>query len=140
MLDIKNLFLKAYKEKSPELGILSEIKSRIQLYNTSKEAVKTPYNEVVEVNILKKLKAEHEETLSFMKSDDENRGAEIIAIRFLENNLPAEASEEEIEEYAKTIVTPGDKKGMGNYIKAIKAQFPSTNGALISQIVKRLIE
>lgn len=69
MIDISNIFKEAYKTKSPELGIISEIKSKILNYNKSEEGIKNPINDEIEIRILKNLKKEHEETLSFLKSD-----------------------------------------------------------------------
>lgn len=139
MIDISNIFKEVYKTKSPELGIILEIKSKILNYNKSEEGIKNPINDEIEIRILKNLKKEHEETLSFLKSDSKEADDERVAISFLDKYLPAEASVEEVTAEAQKIVVKGNKKEMGNYIKILKSTFPATNGKLIADVVKSLL-
>lgn len=80
------------------------------------------------------------ETLSFIEDKESDKAKEEnFFIETLEKFLPAEATPEEIRKEAEKIVTPGDKKGMGMYIKTLKSKFPTSDGKLISDIVKELI-
>lgn len=137
MLNIDKLVMDAYKAKLPEMPVLKEIKSRIQQYKGSKEALTQPYSDAVEIKIINKIKKEHEETRSFL-TDAAAVKDEDFVIGYLESLLPKEATAEEIEEYAKTLVKPGDKSGM-RFIKDITAHFPGSDGKLIKDIVVKII-
>lgn len=138
---INGLIMQAMKDKAPEYEVnaLKEIKAKFLNYSKSSEGVKNPLDDTLEVVLIQKLVKEHQEALSFLSSDSAEAENEKKTIELLEKYLPAEATPEEISEFAKTIVEPGNKKGMGGYIKEIKAKYPTADGKTISEIVKTLI-
>ena len=139
MINVDDLILSAMKDKAPELGVYKEIKAKFLVYSKSPEGVKNPINDEISLQLINKVKREHEETLSFLKEGSEDYEKEKFVISVLQNLLPKEATPEEIKEEAKGIVISGDKKGMGMYVKLLKSKFPTASGKLISDIVKELI-
>lgn len=139
MINIDELIKKAMKEKLPELEVYKEIKAKFLTYTKSPEGVKNPINDEISLQIINKVKKEHEETKSFMKEDNPSYSEEEFAIKTLNSLLPKEATPEEIKEAANGIVIAGDKKCMGMYIKTLKSKFPTADGKVISDIVKELI-
>ena len=138
MLDLQKLFNEAYKTKAPELNIICEIKARVQTYSGSKEALAKPYSDEVELQIINKIKKEHEESMSFYKEGTDGYNAEKFAIEYLSQFLPKPVTDEEVKAFALTLVKPGDKSGM-RQIGVIKKQFPTFDGTRISEIVKDII-
>lgn len=142
-MNINKLVIEAMQSKSQALPVLKEIKARFLVYEKSPEGVKNPLDEAIQLDLIKKLKKEHEESLSFLNDNNdihgEKRKEETFFIDTFNSFLPQEASKEEIASYAMAIVTPGDKKGMGGYIKEVKAKFPSNDGKVIADIVKSII-
>lgn len=139
MINVDDLILSAMKDKAPELEVYKEIKAKFLVYSKSPEGVKNPINDEISLQLINKVKREHEETLSFLKEGSEDYEKEKFVISVLQNLLPKEATPEEIKEEAKGIVISGDKKGMGMYVKLLKSKFPTASGKLISDIVKELI-
>lgn len=139
MINVDDLILSAMKDKAPELEVYKEIKAKFLVYSKSPEGVKNPINDEISLQLINKVKKEHEETLSFLKEGSEDYEKEKFVISVLQGLLPKEATPEEIKEEAKGIVISGDKKGMGMYVKLLKSKFPTASGKLISDIVKELI-
>lgn len=139
MINVDDLILSAMKDKAPELEVYKEIKAKFLVYSKSPEGVKNPINDEISLQLINKVKKEHEETLSFLKEGSEDYEKEKFVISVLQGLLPKEATPEEIREEAKGIVISGDKKGMGMYVKLLKSKFPTASGKLISDIVKELI-
>ena len=139
MINVDDLILSAMKDKAPELEVYKEIKTKFLVYSKSPEGVKNPINDEISLQLINKVKREHEETLSFLKEGSEDYEKEKFVISVLQNLLPKEATPEEIKEEAKGIVISGDKKGMGMYVKLLKSKFPTASGKLISDLVKELI-
>lgn len=140
MLNISQMVMDARKSKdSIKLSVYSEISDRFLKYSKSPEGIKKPLDETIEINLINKIKKEHEETLSYLSAGNENYANEIETIKILNALLPAEASEDEIRNFAETVVVKGNKKEMGAYIKAVKSKFPTADGKLVADIVKELI-
>lgn len=139
MINVDDLILSAMKDKAPELEVYKEIKAKFLVYSKSPEGVKSPINDEISLQLINKVKKEHEETLSFLKEGSEDYEKEKFVISVLQGLLPKEATPEEIREEAKGIVISGDKKGMGMYVKLLKSKFPTASGKLVSDIVKELI-
>lgn len=139
MINVDDLILSAMKDKAPELEVYKEIKAKFLVYSKSPEGVKNPINDEISLQLINKVKKEHEETLSFLKEGSEDYEKEKFVISVLQGLLPKEATPEEIREEAKGIVISGDKKGMGMYVKLLKSKFPTASGKLVSDIVKELI-
>lgn len=139
MININELIINATLAKSTKLGILKEIKAKFLVYSKSPEGVKIPLNDQIELELIKKIRNEHLETMMSLPTTSPQLKDELDAIDFLETFLPKAASIDEMTEYAKTIVAPGNKKGMGMYVKQMKEKFPSNDGKEIADIVKSLI-
>lgn len=139
MINVDDLILSAMKDKAPELEVYKEIKAKFLVYSKSPEGVKNSINDEISLQLINKVKKEHEETLSFLKEGSEDYEKEKFVISVLQGLLPKEATPEEIREEAKGIVISGDKKGMGMYVKLLKSKFPTASGKLVSDIVKELI-
>jgi len=139
MINVDDLILSAMKDKAPELEVYKEIKAKFLVYSKSPEGVKSPINDEISLQLINKVKKEHEETLSFLKEGSEDYEKEKFVISVLQGLLPKEATPEEIREEAKGIVISGDKRGMGMYVKLLKSKFPTASGKLVSDIVKELI-
>lgn len=138
-LNINKMIMEAMLTKSPELPVLKEIKAKFLVYMKSPEGVKTPLNDKIELELIKKIRNEHMETMMSVPTTSPLLKEELDAIDFLETFLPKAASIDEMTEFAKSIVEPGNKKGMGMYVKQMKEMFPSNDGKEIADIVKTLI-
>lgn len=123
-------------------SVLRIIKSKYQEWQTAKANVGKALTEEVKISILKKLKEEYTEDAKMY--ENKLSGQDIArqyfeSAKLIESMLPKEATIEEIMEVAKKYVEPGDKKGMGAYIKTVKAQLPGADGKLVADVVKQLI-
>lgn len=136
---INKLIMDATLAKSKELPVLKEIKAKFLVYEKSHEGVKTPLDDKIELDLIKKIKNEHLETLESLPTTSPQLRDELDAIDFLEKFLPKAASIDEMTEFAKTIVEAGNKKMMGVYIKQLKEKYPSNDGKEIADIVKTLL-
>ena len=115
------------------------VKTAFMEYKTAKNA--KPLDEVAEINIIRKMISAREDAIQQFKAADrlELAKSEEEEIVYLKPMLPPEASEEDIRVYAESIITEKDMQNMGKYIKIIKEKFPTTDGKLISTIVKSLL-
>ena len=115
------------------------IKTAFMEYKTAKNA--KPLDEVAEINIIRKMISAREDAIQQFEAAGrfELAKAETEEIVYLKPMLPPEASEEEIRIYAESIITEKGMQNMGKYIKIIKEKFPTTDGKLISTIVKSLL-
>ena len=115
------------------------IKTAFMEYKTAKNA--KPLNEVAEINIIRKMISAREDAIQ--QFNDAGRyelaQAEKDEITYLKPMLPPEISEEDIRIYAESIITEKGMQNMGKYVKILKEKFPTTDGKLISTIVKSLL-
>lgn len=139
MIEINKMIMGAMLQHSPELPVYKEIKGRFVAYEKSKEALKKPLDESIEIDLIKKIRSEHIETLDSLPEGHPNVENENFFIETLSSFLPKEATIEEMTDFAQKVVEPGNKSNMGNYISQLKAQYPSNNGKDIADIVKKLI-
>ena len=126
------------------------IKAEKLNYLTAKNAKE--YSEESEIQIIRKLIKISEEELEIAKSvhrDDLIPNMESYSDA-LKELLPATPSLSEIEDFLKSKLTESPqnnfcengkipKKGMGIAIKALKLQFPTAEGKIISEIVKKYV-
>ena len=115
------------------------VKTAFMEYKTAKNA--KPLDEAAEINIIRKMISAREDAIQQFEAAGrlELAKAEAEEIVYLKPMLPPEASEEDIRAYAESIITEKGMQNMGKYIKVLKEKFPTTDGKLISTIVKSLL-
>lgn len=115
------------------------VKTAFMEYKTAKNA--KPLDEVAEINIIRKMISAREDAIQQFEAAGrlELAKAEAEEIVYLKPMLPPEASEEDIRAYAESIIIEKGIQNMGKYVKVIKDKFPTTDGKLISTIVKSLL-
>ena len=137
---IEELIKSAMTNSQPAaLRAYRAIKTAFMEYKTAKNA--KPLDEIAEINIIRKMISAREDAIQQFKAADrlELTKSEEEEIVYLKPMLPPEASEEDIRVYAESIITEKGMQNMGKYIKIIKEKFPTTDGKLISTIVKSLL-
>jgi uncharacterized protein len=133
--------MKAKDEKA--LRAIRAIKSAILLFKTS--GTNAELDEDAEIKMLQKMVKQRKESLSIF----EQQGREALAqtereeIEVIEQYLPQQLSEEEIEATIKNIIAEtgaSSMKDMGKVMGAANKAFAGqAEGAVISAIVKRLL-
>ena len=115
------------------------VKTAFMEYKTAKNA--KPLDESAEINIIRKMISAREDAIQQFEAAGrlELAKAEAEEIVYLKPMLPPEVSEEEIRAYAESVITKKDIQNMGKYVKVLKEKFPTTDGKLISTIVKSLL-
>ena len=115
------------------------VKTAFMEYKTAKNA--KPLDEAAEINIIRKMISAREDAIQQFKAAGrlELAKAEAEEIVYLKPMLPPEVSEEDIRAYAESVIIEKGIQNMGKYIKVLKEKFPTTNGKLISTIVKSLL-
>ena len=115
------------------------VKTAFMEYKTAKNA--KPLDEVAEINIIRKMISAREDAIQQFEAANrlELAKAEAEEIVYLKPMLPPEVSKEDICTYAESIITEKGMQNMGKYVKVIKEKFPTTDGKLISTIVKSLL-
>ena len=115
------------------------VKTAFMEYKTAKNA--KPLDEAAEINIIRKMISAREDAIQQFEAAGrlELAKAEAEEIVYLKPMLPPEVSEEDIRAYAESIITEKGMQNMGKYIKVLKEKFSTTDGKLISTIVKSLL-
>ena len=115
------------------------VKTAFMEYKTAKNA--KPLDESAEINIIRKMISAREDAIQQFEAAGrlELAKAEAEEIVYLKPMLPPEVSEEEIRAYAESVIIEKGIQNMGKYIKVLKEKFPTTDGKLISTIVKSLL-
>ena len=115
------------------------VKTAFMEYKTAKNA--KPLDESAEINIIRKMISAREDAIQQFEAADrlELAKAEAEEIVYLKPILPPEVSKEDIRAYAESVITEKGMQNMGKYIKVLKEKFPTTDGKLISTIVKSLL-
>ena len=115
------------------------VKTAFMEYKTAKNA--KPLDESAEINIIRKMISTREDAIQQFEAAGrlELAKAEAEEIVYLKPMLPPEVSEEDIRAYAESVITEKGMQNMGKYIKVLKEKFPTTDGKLISTIVKSLL-
>ena len=140
--NINKMIMDAMKEHNlSRTEVLRSIKAAFLNWQTAKENAGKQMTESDEINVIKKMVKQREESkeqyLSAGRHDLAN--AESYEITVLKEFLPAEATEADIEKAFEEIRTSGDleliKANMGLFVKGIKALLPTANGKLVAQIV-----
>ena len=115
------------------------VKTAFMEYKTAKNA--KPLDESAEINIIRKMISAREDAIQQFEAAGrlELAKAEAEEIVYLKPMLPPEVSEEEIRAYAESVIIEKGIQNMGKYVKVLKEKFPTTDGKLISTIVKSLL-
>ena len=139
---INEMIANAMKEKNKEKKeAYRAIKNAFLQFETSKNA--KPLTDAEEINILKKLIKEREESAALYESNNRKDLADIENKQalYIKELMPRIPSISDIE-----IVLVGmfdsafpkiDKKDMGKVIKILKEKYPAADGKVISDIVKK---
>ena len=136
---LDSLIAEAMKNKDNErVNVLRLIKSEI----VKKEKEGKEFTEQVEANVLLKMMAQREDSISQFKQANrmdlvENETKELEIIKEF---APKQVSEEEIvAETERVISTLGTitMKDMKNILSEVQNKYPTANGKIVSQIVKK---
>ena len=148
---IDNLIKEATLEKnSAKKEAYRAIKAELLLNNSSKNP--KPSGKMInvgdktlselEISIIKKQVQIREEQVSMYEANSRKDLADMYReqMNYLKELLPPEISEDKIQEAVVTAYPNGyTQKEMGKVIKEIKAIYPTADGKLISEIVKKHI-
>ena len=115
------------------------VKTAFMEYKTAKNA--KPLDEIAEINIIRKMISAREDAIQQFEAAGRLELAKVEAeeIVYLKPMLPPEVSEEDIRTYAESVIIEKGIQNMGKYVKVLKEKFPTTDGKLISTIVKSLL-
>lgn len=135
------LTINALKTKNKiETSAFKAIKDAIKMWSTAKENVNHQLTDAIEINILKKLKAQYDDAAiqcNDGKHDElvkENKMISDVIARF----LPAQVSEADIRTCVERIINEGVapvKSNMGTIIKRAKETLMNVDGKTLSTIV-----
>ena len=120
---------------------LRAIKSAFLNWQTSKENAGKELTEAEEIQIIKKMVKQRQESIEqyLAAGRQELADAEQAQINVLETFLPQAATEEDILRAfneAKTANGWEAEKNMGLFVKAIKAALPNADGKMVAQVVQ----
>lgn len=146
-LDMKNelnaLIMEAMKNHdSVRTETLRAIKSAFLNWQTSKENAGKELTESDEIQIIKKMVKQRQESVEqyIAAKRQELADAEQAQINVLETFLPKAASEEDIVRAFNAAKEANgweaEKKNMGLFVKAIKAALPNADGKMVAQVVQ----
>ena len=147
MIKIDELIIEATKNKEElRLNVLRGIKAAFLNYKTAKNA--KPLDDTAEIQILKKMVSQREESITMFKESnrDDLAEKEQKEIEIIKEFLPAEITQAEIEEVIEkwkkenNIENKIPKKSMGIVIKYVKSQLPMADGKITADIVKNMLE
>lgn len=119
-----------------ELNVFRFIKTAFTKFETAENA--TELTDEVEQKILNKMVKEREESVRLytLGNRPELAEQEAAEMEVIKRYLPKEATEEEISLLAVKLISENPGKGMGDYIKGVKAVYPTANGKMVSDVVK----
>ena len=143
MIEVDKLIAGALKERNEvKVAAYRAIKTAEMNYKTAKNA--KPLDDAAEIQIIKKLVTQREESANIYRENNRPELAEReeAEIKYLKELLPPEVSQDDIiaaviawavaESNGETI----PKARMGEVIKAVKAKFPTADGKLVADCVK----
>ena len=154
MLNIDELIKESLKnKKTSELKVYRNLKADIMAFKTQKNA--PTYDEAAELKIIQKYVTKMEDAeKQYSQAGREDLASECRdELEVLRKLLPEPVKESEIYDFvlsyaldrnwAGTVISTKvmiPKKSMGEVIKATKAQFPTADGKMISEVVKANLE
>ena len=124
---------------------LRGIKTAFMNWQTSKEHAGQEMTDVDEVQILKKMVKQREESIEQYTTAGRNELADVerAQMKVIKEFLPAEVTAEQIETCINNVISVGVgsiepiKKNMGQIIKVVKEILPTADGKLVAQIVQK---
>lgn len=145
--ELNSLIMQAMKEhNTTRTETLRAIKTAFMNWETSKEHAGQDLSEADEIQIIKKLVKQREESVEqFMAAGrEELANEEHKQMVILKEFLPAEATEEDILKCFNDVIGQDGfepiKKNMGIIIKTIKSVFPNADGKLVAQTVQKYLK
>lgn len=142
--ELNSLIMQAMKEhKKMRLEALRAVKTAFMNWETSKEHAGKELTEADEIQIIKKLVKQREESIEqFMAAGrDELANEEHMQMTVLKEFLPAEATEEDIVRVFLQVKDINEwepiKKNMGLFVKEIKKALPTADGKLVATTVQK---
>ena len=142
--ELNSLIMQAMKDhKKMRLEALRAVKTAFMNWETSKEHAGQEMTEADEIQIIKKLIKQREESIEIFMANDriELANEEHMQLLVLKEFLPAEASEEDIVRVFLQVKDVNGwepiKKNMGLFVKEIKKSLPSADGKLVAQTVQK---
>lgn len=142
--ELNSLIMQAMKEhNTSRTETLRAIKTAFMNWQTSKEHAGQELTEADEIQIIKKLVKQREESVEQFRAAgrEELANEEQKQIMVLKEFLPAEATEEDI---VKAFLQVKDanglepiKKNMGVFVKEIKNALPTADGKLVAMTVQK---
>ena len=144
--ELNSLIMQAMKEhKQMRLEALRAIKTAFMNWETSKEHAGQELTEADEIQIIKKLIKQREESIEIFMANDriELANEEHMQMMVLKEFLPAEATEEDILKCFNDVIRQDGfepvKKNMGVIIKTIKGALPNADGKLVATTVQKYL-
>ena len=143
-MDIDKLIKEAMLEKnSAKKEAYRTIKAELLLIQTGSGGQKPrPVDDVDIIKIVKKQVEIKEEQISMYEANSRKDLADMYReqMKYLKELLPPEISKEKIEEAVVTAHPNGiSQKEMGSVIKEIKSIYPTADGKVIAEVVKKYI-
>lgn len=145
--ELNSLIMQAMKEhNTTRTETLRAIKTAFMNWETSKEHAGQELTEADEIQIIKKLVKQREESVEqFMAADRiELANEEHKQMVILKEFLPAEATEEDIVRVFLQIKDANGwepiKKNMGLFVKEIKKALPTADGKLVATTVQKHLD
>ena len=142
--ELNGLIMQAMKEhNTSRTETLRAIKTAFMNWQTSKEHAGQELTEADEIQIIKKLVKQREESVEQFRSAgrEELANEEQKQIMVLKEFLPAEATEEDIvRAFLQVKYVNGlepIKKNMGVFVKEIKKILPTADGKLVAMTVQK---
>ena len=120
--------------------VLRAVKTAFVNYSTQKNA--KPLDDAIEIQIIKKMVQQREDTAEQYKNAGrvDLSEIELSEAKILKEFLPAIPSKEDIEAWLENNNYHSiEKKEMGLVIKEVKSNFPAADGKLVAEIVKNLV-
>lgn len=145
--ELNSLIMQAMKEhNTTRTETLRAIKTAFMNWETSKEHAGQDLTEADEIQIIKKLVKQREESVEqFMTAGrEELANEEHKQMVILKEFLPAEATEGDILKCFNDVIGQDGfepiKKNMGIIIKMIKGALPNADGKLVAQTVQKYLK
>lgn len=143
---IDKLIMEAMKShENVRKEALRAIKAAFLLWRTQKENVNKPFTDEVEIQIIKKMVKQREDSIEQFKQA--NRidlvETEEAQLKVLKEFLPVEATREDILKCFNDVIGQDGfepvKKNMGIIIKTIKGSLPNADGKLVAEVVQEFL-
>lgn len=143
---IDKLIMEAMKShENVRKEALRAIKAAFLLWRTQKENVNKPFTDEVEIQIIKKMVKQREDSIEQFKQANRMDlvEAEEAQLKVLKGFLPVEATREDILKCFNDVTGQDGfepvKKNMGIIIKTIKGSLPNADGKLVAEVVQEFL-